>query len=140
MPAIVPDKDLQSAFNAALYDAFPAMPIAWENVKYTPTVGTTYFRVWMLPTESDLLTIGQSPWILRQGIFQVSVFAPIGIGFGVPKGKAAEIVAAFKSSTSFVYNGLSVTIAKSWISGAVLEDNGWYAIPVSIRYRCYYAD
>ena len=137
---IVPDKDLQSALNAALYDAFPTTPIAWENTKYTPAVGTIYFRVWLLPAESDVLTLGQSPWILRQGIFQVSVFAPIGTGFGVPKGKAAEIVAAFKSSTSFVYNGLSVTIEKSRVSGAIIEDDGWYQIPVSIRFRCYFAD
>ncbi len=140
MPAIVPDKDLQSALNAALYDAFPTMPIAWENTPYTPTIGITYFQVWLMPAETDLMTLGQSPWLMRQGIFQVSVFAPIGIGFGVAKGKAAEIIAAFKSSTSFVYNGLSVTIEKSWVSGGIIEDDGWYHIPVSIRYRCYHAD
>ena len=137
---IIPDKDLQSALNSALYDAFPDMPIAWENTNYTPAIGTTYLRVWLMLAESDLLTLGQSPWMLRQGIFQVSVFAPIGIGFGTAKGKAAEIVAAFKASTAFVYNGLSVTIEKSWVSGGIIEDEGWYHIPVSIRFRSYFAD
>ena len=137
---IIPDKDLQSALNSALYDAFPTMPIAWENTKYTPAAGTTYFRVWLLPAQTDVMTLGQSPWMHRQGIFQVSVFAPIGIGFGSSKEKVAEIVAAFKANTSFVYNGLVVIIEKSWPSGALIEDDGWYHTPVSIRYRCYYAD
>ena len=138
--AIVPDRDLQSALNDALSDAFPTMPIAWENTEYNPTVGVTYFRVWLLPAETDLMTLGLSPWLQRQGIFQVSIFAPIGIGFGVSKGKAAEIVAAFKAGTSFVYNGLAITIEKSWPSGAIIENDGWYHTPVSIRYRCYHAD
>ena len=137
---IVPDRDLQSALNDALADAFPTTPIAWENVKFTPTVGTTYFRVWLLPAKSDVMTLGPSPWIDRGGIFQVSVFAPIGTGFGAPKGKAAEVVAAFKANTSFIYNGLLVIIDKSWISSGMNDEAGWYSIPVNIQYRVYFAD
>ena len=138
--SIIPDVDVQSALNDALYDAFPTMPIAWENTKYTPTVGTAYFRVWMLPAEADVVTMGPSPWMERVGVFQVSVFEPIGIGFGVPKAKAAQVVAAFKANTSFVYNGLLVIITKSWFSPAIVEPEGWYHIPVSVRYRCHYQD
>jgi hypothetical protein len=139
MTAIIPDKDLQLALNAELADAFPAMPIAWENVEYKPTVGTAYFRVWMLPAETEVVTLGQSPWQLRLGVFQVSVFYPIGVGFVVPKVKAAEVVAAFKANTSFVFNGLTVIIDKSWPAPG-FADGVWYHIPVSVRYRCYYAD
>jgi hypothetical protein len=137
---IVPDRDLQSALNDALSDAFPTTPIAWENVKFTPTVGTTYFRVWLLPAKSDVMTLGTSPWIERGGIFQVSVFAPIGTGFGAPKGKAAEVVAAFKPNTSFSYNGLLVIIDHSWISSGMNDEAGWYAVPINIQYRCYFVD
>ena len=137
---IVPDRDLQSALNDALADAFPTMPIAWENVKFTPTVGTTYFRVHLLRAKSDVKTLGQSPWIERQGIFQVSVFSPIGTGFGAPIGKAAEIVAAFKASTSFVYNGLTVTIVLAWIGDGLDDEAGWHNTPVNIQYRCHFAD
>jgi hypothetical protein len=137
---IVPDVDLQSALNDALADAFPDEQVAWENVKFTPTVGTMYFRVWLLPAKSDVMTLGPSPWIERQGIFQVSVFAPIGTGFGAPKRKAAEVVAAFKANTSFVYNGLLVIIDKSWISSGMNDDTGWYSVPVNIQFRCHFRD
>lgn len=137
---IVPDRDLQSALNDALYDAFPTVPVAWENAKYVPTTGTAYFRTWLLPAETSVLTVGQGPWTERKGIFQVDVYYSGGIGFGTPKAKAAEVVAAFKPNTAFIYNGLMVIIDKSWISPARIDEAGWYNIPVSIRYRCHYAD
>jgi len=135
----VPDRDLQSALNDALYDAFPTMPVAWENVKYVPTVGVAYFRAWLLPGETQVMTLGQEPWTERVGVFQVSVVEPIEIGFGIPVAKAAEVVAAFKPNTSFVYNGLTVIIDKSWLSSGRVED-AWYHIPVNIKYRCHYND
>jgi len=135
--AVIPDKDVQSALNYALAMAFPTMAIVWENTKYTPAVGTPFFRVWMLPAETDIITIGQTPWQERKGVFQVSVLYPISIGFGVPKGKAAEVVAAFKPNTAITYNTLRVIIDKSWPGPGILEDDGWYHIPVSIRYCCY---
>lgn len=137
---IIPDRDLQSALNDALNDAFPAMPIAWENYEYTPTMGTAYLKVWLIPADNEVKTLGPNPWQERKGIFQVSVFEPQGIGFGIPKSKAAEVVAAFQSNTSFIYNGLTVIIDRSEILAGRNDEKGWYHIPVNIRYRCYYAD
>jgi hypothetical protein len=92
----------------------------------------------MLPAETDVLCLGPEPWKEHHGIFQVNVVEPIGIGFGVPKGKAAAIVAAFPPNTAIVYNLLRVLIFKAWPSGgAMQEEEGWYNIPVSIRYCCY---
>lgn len=133
---VIPDKDIQSALNTTLALAFPAMPIAWENTEYTPTIGTAYFRVWLLPAEVDVMTLGPSPWQERKGIFQVSVFYPIGIGFGTPKGKAAEVVAVFKAGTAITYNTLRIICEKAWPSSGMNDDNGWYHIPVNCRYRC----
>lgn len=133
----IPDVDVQSALNDALYDAFPDDPVAWENTKYEPMTGTLYLRVWLLPAEPEVVTLGQLPWLERMGVFQVSVFAPIKTGFMAAKAKAAAIVAAFGANTSFVYNGLEVIIDKAWPSSAMVED-GWYHVPVNIRYRCHY--
>jgi Bacteriophage related domain of unknown function len=139
--AIIPDRDVQSALNDALYDAFPAEPIAWENTDYNPTVGTLYLRPWLIPAEPEVLCLGSSPpWQARKGIFQVSVFSPIGVGFGAAKAKAAEIVAAFQANSSFVYNGLTVIIRKSWPGQGIREEDGWYHVPVSISYTCYSND
>ena len=143
---VIPDKDIQSILNSALALAFPLMPIAWENAGYVdplnadikaPVLGTAYFRVILLPAEIDVITLGPSPWQERKGIFQVSVFHPMGIGFGIPKGKAAEVVAAFKAGTAFTYNTLRIVCEKAW-PGSGRPEDGWYHIPVNIRYHCDY--
>jgi len=136
---VIPDKDIQSALNTTLALAFPTMPIAWENTEYTPTVGTAYFRVWFLPAEVDVMTLGPSPWQERKGIFQVSIFYPTKIGFGIPAGKAAEVIAVFKAGTVLTYNTLRIVCEKAWRSSGMIDENGWYSIPVNCRYRCEYA-
>jgi hypothetical protein len=142
---VIPDKDIQSALNTTLALAFPTMPIAWENAEYldpldatikAPVLGTPYLRVHLLPAETDVITIGETPWQQFQGIFQVSVLYPINIGFGTPKGKAAEVVAVFKAGTVINYNTLRVICEKVWPSSGMQEDTSWYHIPVNVRYRC----
>lgn len=129
----VPDYDLQAALNDRLSDEFPTMPMAWENRPYTPTIGTAYLAATLLPAEPEAITLGTSPYIERRGIFQVSCFYPAAAGWGDAKSKAAEIVAAFPAHLQFVYNGLTVTIDRSW-PGPGLSKDGWYMVPVSIRY------
>lgn len=138
MSPVIPDKDIQSALNTTLALAFPTMPIAWENAEYTPTVGTAYFRVWLLPAKTDTSTLGSNPWRVRTGIFQVSIFYPPLIGFGIPKGKAAEVVAAFLAEPRrLTYNTLSILILDAWPSSGNNDENGWYHIPVNIKYECH---
>lgn len=132
---VVPEVDLKSALNVALNDAALGLPIAWENDAYTPVVGTAYLRVWNLPAETDVMTLGPEPWQEHKGIFQVSVFYPIGVGDMVPLAKAAAVVAVFRATTTYTYNTLRVICEKAWLSSARVEDNLWYHIPVNIRYR-----
>lgn len=132
---IIPDKDLQSALNQQLEDEFPAMAIAWENVEYKPVLGTPYLSAYLLPAEPTVETLGPSPYIERKGIFQVSCVYPVEAGWGAAKGKAAEVVAAFPARQEFVYNGLTVRVEKSWPGPGVPKD-GWFRVPVSIRYSC----
>ncbi len=133
----VPDYDIQAALNDRFSDEFPTMPTAWENVPYTPIVGTAYFAAHLLPAEPDVLTLGSSPWIERRGIFQVSCFYPALAGWGTAKSGAADIVEAFPAGLQFSYNGLLVTIELSW-PGPGMQQDGWYMCPVSIRYHCHY--
>ena len=136
----VADVDVQSALNDRLHTDFPSTPIAWENVKYTPVPGTPYLRAWLLPAEPRVMTLGPSPVIHRTGIFQVDCFYPAGAGWGTAKAKAALVVATYKAGTRWVYNGLAVQSERAWPGPAMDDDQGWYHIPVSIRYTCYFID
>jgi hypothetical protein len=142
----IPDYDLQVALNNRLNDEFSMMPIAWENAKYVdpddssieaPVLGTPYLAAFLLPAEPDILTLGTTPYQERRGIFQVSCFYPALAGWGPVKTKAAEIVAAFPATLQFVYNGLTISIDKTWPGPGISQD-GWYMCPVSIKYHCVY--
>lgn len=130
----VPDSDLQSALNDRLNDEFPNMAIAWENVDFDPALGTPYLAAYLLPAESTVETLGSNPYIERKGIFQVTCVYPAGASYVPAKSKAAEIVAAFPAGLQFVFNGLTMTIDKSW-PGPGFPKDGWYQVPVSIRYH-----
>lgn len=134
---VYPDKDLQSALNKALDDAFPSMDIAWENINFKPEVGTGYLRVSLLPSETDVVTMGPQPFQEHKGIFQVDVFYPLAQGPGPAMGKAAEIQKVFCPSAQFVYNTVTVQIDKSWPSSGRADQAGWWHVPVNIRYTCY---
>lgn len=137
---IVPDVDVQSALNDRLNTDFPTTPVAWENYPFSPTTGTPYLRAWILPAESDVVTLGPNPVILRTGIFQIDCCYPLGKGWGPAKSKAAEIVEDFKAGTRFVYNGLTVQVDRAWPGPGAIDEQGWYRVPVSIKYSCYYQD
>ncbi len=131
----VPDYDLQAALNDRLSDEFPTMPVAWENRSFTPVVGTPYLKANLLRADSEVITLGPNPYKERRGIFQVSCMYPAGEGWGNATSKAAEVAAAFPDSSSFVYNGLTVNIVESTVNSG-LPGDGWYMVPVSIRYSC----
>lgn len=134
----VPDYDLQAGLNDRLNDELGSMAIAWENDGYSPTLGTPFLRATLLPGESRAVTLGENPYVERVGIFQVDCIYPIEDGFGDAKTKAAAIVAAFPANSAFIYNGLEIKIDASWPGPGQPFGNGWYAVPVSIKYRCYY--
>lgn len=133
----IPDYDIQAALNDRLSDEFPAMPIAWENVSYTPTLGTPYLRAHWFPVESKPITLGSSPFIERKGFFQIDCVYPAGQGWGDARSKVAEIVAAFPPRTSFIYNGLEVNIEEIKPHKG-LPGDGWYMIPTDIYVNCVY--
>ena len=147
MTTIIPERDIQSAFNTELVDAFPAYAsagrIAMQNVDFDPPTSDPWLRGTLLPAEPDIATLGMPPFMQYQGIYQVDVFTKQNIGPYAPSTIAAEVVAAFTSGLPgrmLVFNGLEIRIVKAWLGQATPEDTGWYHIPVNIAYRCHSND
>ncbi len=127
--------DLQSALNQQLSSLMDQIPIAWENAKYQPEVGTPYLRATLLPAETAVATLGPNNFLEHKGIFQVDCVYPLGEGWGPAKAMAAQIVALFRTGTRLSYNGISILCEKAWPGPGLPGD--YYVIPVSIRYSCY---
>ncbi|HCJ7745409.1 TPA: DUF4128 domain-containing protein [Citrobacter freundii] len=124
------------------------MPIAWPNIIFEPPDDVPYGRVYILPAQ----TIGQDfAGQLRtyQGIFQVNIVTPAGIGVGKARTFSSVIAGGFSEGLALVAGDLTVyingppqirqpiqdrpTSAPNGSSGSIT-----YTIPISMQYRADY--
>ena len=112
----------------------PVIPVAWQNVSYTPVSGTRYIRAYLLPAETfDGAVTGD--YKLYAGIFQLSIYSPDGTGTGAAETIAEAIIAQFAQNTAISKSGLTIFIDRTPSMGPSMNDEGWHVLPVSIRYR-----
>lgn len=112
----------------------PAVPVAFENIAYTPTNGARYIRVRMVPAETANPTMATDHRRLI-GLMQVDIVVPIGNGMGAAETLAEAIVAQFPRGLSLIQSGKKIHIDQSPSIGPALVENGWSFVPVSVRYR-----
>lgn len=125
--------DIAAALDGRL-NTLGSDPIAWENLDFTPTIGTLYLRPNISPATTDNVGMADASSDDHAGFYQVSVFAPSGTGKFAATTKADEIETHFKRGTELTFNGIIVRVTGvSRSSGA--RDGSWFTIPVTINYR-----
>lgn len=113
----------------------PALPVAWENSGYTPSPSTAYLQCAMLPAPT------QNPWMGVQsarlvGIYQINVYGIQNDGPGPAEAIADALIALFPRGTGMTQNGVTINIDYTPTRAKGLNDqNGFFFIPVRIRYR-----
>lgn len=128
-----PIVSIRAAFVTRLL-LFPSLPpVAWENVAYTPTIGTTYIAPYLLPGEPIQVEIGTAGANRYTGVFQISIFAPTGSGIAAINTLAGALCDYFKRGTTVSYGGLIVSCQKAY-SAPVLQETDWQHLPITIRY------
>ena len=113
----------------------PAVPIAWPNANYTPT--GAYLRPWLLPIGVEPMTVSTDGANDYGGIYQVSVFWPVGGGLLAPLEAASAIAAHFKRGTSLTRDGVVVQMLTPPVVETPIQEPDIYHIPVSVRYRAF---
>ena len=132
------NSDIREAFetriNAFAAAQTPALPVAWENVTYSPSPQVAYLRAAMLPGTT------QNPWQNTQnqrlvGLYQVNVYAVQDAGPAAAEALADAIIALFPRG-SMTQNGTIINIdTAGWRTQGLNDENGFFFIPVRIRYR-----
>ena len=112
----------------------PALPLAWQNVAYTPTTGQTYLRGTLLPADTASNDLKGDHRGYR-GVYQVDVCAPINAGPGAAEGIAAELDALFPVNLRITVSGLAVQITGPASVGPAAQVDTHFILPVSIPYR-----
>lgn len=70
------------------------------------------------------------------GIFQVLVCVPEGAGVAQAELDAQAIRDHFRAGESYLAEGVRVRVARTPSTGPGLTREGYYCVPVSVRYEC----
>lgn len=124
---------IDQALIAHFIDAGTGLPIAHENINYTPT-GDAYAEIIVLPNDTTALNYKHTNQ--TDGVFRAILRYPSGRG-ALPSKTAAEIILNhFKIATLIEYDGVLVEITGSKREPGVQED-GWYKLVLTVPYRAF---
>jgi hypothetical protein len=118
----------------AAWAAARSLPVAWQNVPFTPPTSGLYLRAFLLPATTDSLDL-EGAHRLYTGVFQVSIVAPSGQGSGAAEQLAADLATEFPLNLRLSSGGFTVLTISPCSQGPAIQDSSSYVIPVSFRYR-----
>ena len=133
--------DIRAALESHLAGTSGLPDIAYENVAFEPTTGTSFLTVQYIPTVTRPAVRGLNPQLRYQGVFSVTVFAPEGQGPATADDYANKVIDAFAATTDISFtNGDAETIIVS-IDYAERQqgmiDSPWYFVPINIGWYIY---
>ena len=128
--------DIAMSLYSSLNTIDNVTPIDWENSPYLPTIGVTYLKQSHIPNETVQVTAGSAGSDLYSGIYHVAVNVESGRGIVEAMVLADKIATKFKRGSNHSSNGVIVNISSVTIGNSSSID-GWYIVPVEIRYRSF---
>ncbi len=129
-------REIRSILETQLAAVNDVPQIAYENVPYSPTTGTSYIEVNFVPTSRRPAVRGLNPQQRYEGIFIINCYAPEGKGPAAAETIAENVMTAFEATTSLTTNNITVSIDYSEVRQGYL-DSPWFVVPVSIGWYAY---
>lgn len=116
--------------------AIGSVPIAPENVTYTPVIGVAYLQMNLLPanTYSPCAGAASAEMVQESGVFQVTVVCPIGEGSKRAASLAEDVRDLFPKGLTMTFDGVDVMVEQSGSVAPGSISGEWYTVPVSIPY------
>ena len=127
------ETNLRAALDKHLNTMPGALPISWEN-KGRDQDNEKYLTQFLLPAENISVGVQEGGTDILAGVYQVTVNVPKGEGKASYLTETEKVKARFPRSSKLEYGGTRIMIHKVWSNGA-LEDENFYRVPISIRYR-----
>lgn len=128
--------DIRAALEVKLNNISGLPDVAWENLNYTPTTGTSFVKPRLVPTVREPAVRGLNPQIYYQGIFRVDCFVPEGLGPAAADDLADKIIDAFEATTD-VTNGSTIVSIRYAEREQGMPDGAFFMIPVNIGWYIY---
>jgi len=122
--------------------AMPGVPqIAQQNLRFDATTGVPYIRADMIPTLRRPAVRGLNPQQRYDGLYNLLICVPEGLGSGAGYDIADNILSWFQANTDITYNlplggQLILSLEFSEVRTSFL-DTPFYCTPVTIAWYCY---
>ena len=133
--------DIRAALETHISTTADLPTIAYENVVFVPTTGTSFIRVMYLPTVTRPAVRGLNPQLRYQGVFAVTVFTPEGNGPSTADDYVNKVINAFQATTDISFTNAQSQTIKVSIDYAErqqgLIDSPWYYVPINIGWYIY---
>jgi len=133
------DRVIRSLFEARLKAwasaRVPALPIAYEDVAFTPpTNGAAYLKAFLLPGNTDSEDL-EGKHTSYRGVFQVSVVTASGVGRGAAGLIADEIAALFPNNLALTEADFTVFVRSPMATAGAIQGDTSTSLPLSFQYR-----
>ncbi|MEO6679498.1 MAG: phage tail terminator-like protein [Pseudomonas sp.] len=133
------DRIIRSLFEARLKAwasaRVPALPIAYEDVAFTPPANNArYLKIFLLPgsTDSDDLEGKHTSY---RGVLQISVVTKAGEGRGAAGLIADEISALYPNNMALTKAEFTVFIRSPMATAGAIQGDTTSSLPLSFQYR-----
>ena len=125
---------IDQAIVQQVIDNAAGLPIAHENINYTPTTGTPYAELKVF--QNDLTAFSVTTSAQSDGFFQLLLHYPQNSGAVAAKTKADAFAAAFGIGQRITRNGVTITVQR--VSRLEpLTEGGWYKLPLRVFFRSF---
>lgn len=111
----------------------PALPVAWENVGFSPP-NDTYLQAFVLRAETTSKDL-EGAMRNRTGVFQINIVCPIGKGAGHAESIAAEIDTLFPNNLRLTSGAFFVQSISPLRTRPAIIGVDRYTVPVDLQYR-----
>ena len=112
------------------------LPVAFENGDYRPSEGEEFLQTFLLVGQPSAESIGTNGVERLNGLYQININSHRNVGSGVAFRRADEIAAEFPAGAELAHDGVTVSVARSWPSPAILRGD-WFVVPVSVSWFAY---
>jgi len=128
--------DIRAALEVKLNSVSGLPEVAWENLTYEPTTGTSFVKPRLIPTIREPAVRGLNPQIYYQGLFRVDCFVAEGLGPASADELADKIIDAFEATTDVSHNGTIISIRYAEREQG-MPDGAFFMVPVNISWYIY---
>lgn len=128
--------NIRAALETKLSNMAGVPPIAYENVKYEPTTGTTYLSCKLIPATRRPAVRGLNPQQEYTGSFLVMIHCPENEGPNAADTLTNSILDEFDATTDVNDAGIILSIRYAERRPGY-NDSPWYVVPVDISWYIY---